>query len=67
MKKGSLVIGIGMLIFSIVLFLEHAFGISGNVTDFIMGLGIGVELAGVVLLVFFEKRGKHKKKPFSKH
>jgi len=57
MKKGQIAMGIGIIIFSVSVFLSHAFGISGGIIDFIMGLGCGIEIVGVVLM-FIENRGK---------
>jgi len=57
MKKGQIVMGIGVVIFSISVFLGHAFGISSNIIDFIMGFGCGIEIVGVILVVI-EKRKK---------
>ena len=42
---------IGIVIFSITLFVEHLFSIKSGVTDFIKGLGCGLELIGVVILI----------------
>ena len=59
MKKGPLVMGIGIIIFSVSLFLGRAFGISDNIVDFAMGFGCGVEIVGVVIMVV-ENRKKSK-------
>jgi len=56
MKKGPIALGIGIVIFSISVFLSHAFGISGNVIDFVMGFGIGVEIVGVILVVIENRK-----------
>jgi len=61
MKKGQIALGIGMLVFSITLFLEHAFGISGNLTDFVMGFGCGIILLGTILTVIENRKEKGSK------
>ena len=57
MKKGTIAMGIGIIIFSISVFLSHAFGITNNIIDFTMGLGCGIEIVGVILM-FMENRKK---------
>jgi len=56
-KKGQIAMGIGVVVFSISVFLNHAFGISGNILDFTMGLGCGIEVVGIILM-FIENRKK---------
>ena len=56
MKKGHIVMGIGVVIFSISLFLNHAIGISSNIIDFTMGVGCGIEIVGVILLVIENRK-----------
>ena len=57
MKKSSFIMAIGILVFSISVFINHAFGVSGSIIDFVMGLGCGIELVGVVLM-FIENKKK---------
>jgi len=59
MKKGQLIMGIGIIVFSVSVFLGRAFGISGNIVDFAMGFGCGIEIVGVVVMVI-ENRKKSK-------
>jgi len=59
MKKGHIAMGLGVIIFSVSLFISHAFGISNSIIDFIMGFGCGVEIVGVVLMIM-ENRKKSK-------
>ena len=58
MKKGPIAMGIGIVIFSISVFLSHALGVSSNIIDFAMGFGCGVEIVGVVLMVIENRRKK---------
>jgi len=49
-------IAIGILIFSLTLFIEQLFSIKSNLCDFIKGFGIGLQLLGVILL--YKKKNK---------
>ena len=48
---------IGVIVFSVTLFIEHLFKINLKITEFFKGLGIGLELLGVVFLII--KRINH--------
>jgi len=47
---------IGVIIFSLTLFLEHLFSINANFVEFVKGFGVGLQLVGVVVL--FKKKRK---------
>lgn len=46
---------IGVLIFSLTLFVEQLFSIQTALTNFIKGFGIGLELAGVIVFIMKKK------------
>ena len=48
---------IGAIVFSVTLFIEHLFQMNMNVTEFLKGFGIGLELLGAVFLII--KRRSH--------
>ncbi len=48
---------IGVLLFSITLFIEHLVSVESNATCFLKGLGAGLQLVGIVVLIM----NKHKK------
>ena len=48
---------IGVIVFSVTIFIEHLFQINMNVTEFFKGFGIGLELLGAVFLII--KRTSH--------
>ena len=47
---------VGVIIFSLTLFIEQLCSIETNFTHFIKGFGVGIQLVGVVIL--FMKKGK---------
>ncbi|MDR2720139.1 MAG: hypothetical protein LBC03_05000 [Nitrososphaerota archaeon] len=54
MKKGNLLFSVGLItFFCALLFLQvfQLFGFPETVPHFVMGVGIGIELTGVVLIV----------------
>jgi len=42
---------IGVIIFSLMLLIEHLFSVNTNTIHFFKGFGIGLELVGAVLLI----------------
>jgi hypothetical protein len=48
---------IGVIIFSLTLFVEHLFSIETDLTCFFKGFGCGLELVGAVILI--AKKRKH--------
>jgi len=42
---------IGVIIFSLTLFVEHLFSIKTDFTCFVKGFGCGLQLVGVVILI----------------
>jgi len=48
---------IGVVVFSLTLFIEHLFQINTNTIEFFKGFGIGLELLGAVFLII--KRKSH--------
>lgn len=61
MKRGQIALGIGMIVFSISVFLSHALEISSNIIDFTMGFGCGIEVLGIILIVIDNLKEKRRK------
>ena len=51
---------IGVIIFSLTLFVEHLFSIEASVTCFFKGFGCGLELVGVVILMMKKQKTSFK-------
>ena len=51
---------IGVLIFSLTLFVEHLLSIESNLTCFIKGFGCGIQIVGVVVLIRNKWKSKEK-------
>ena len=47
---------IGIVIFSLTLFVKHLFSIQSGIIEFIMGFGVGLELVGVVILIMKKRK-----------
>ena len=57
MNRGSKILGIGVIIFSVTMLIEHLVGIPEIIMIFAEVMGVALEMLGVFLL-FIDKRNK---------